>query len=72
MHPVRMDIACLDLSLRHILDKNRAVRLLSIVKDADTLDRCRFGNVDINYLINMESKKLVNFGYQLLTIYPEL
>ncbi len=57
--------------LRNI-DKNHALKLLSIIKDADTLDRCRFGNVDITYLINNEAKTMVNFGYQLLTIYPEI
>lgn len=72
MHPLSIDVAKRDSSLQNIADKNRAIILLSILKDADTLDRCRFGNVDISYLLNSESKKLVNFGYQLLTMYPEI
>ena len=71
-HPRDFEKAKKRLNELNIHDKQRAADLLSILKDADTLDRCRFGNVDILYLINPESKKLVNLGYQLLTIYPEI
>lgn len=71
-HPIKYESACRLSTYNGIEDKKRAMNLLSIMKDADTLDRCRFGNVDINYLINEEAKALVNFGYQLLVIYPEV
>lgn len=71
-HPIGYEKACQIITCKEIEDGERALRLLSVMKDADTLDRCRFGNVDINYLINEEAKTLVNFGYQLLLIYPEM
>lgn len=71
-HPKKFESARDKLEKLNISDKQRAMKILSILKDADALDRCRFGNVDNKYLINGESKKFVNFGYQLLTMYPEV
>lgn len=49
-----------------IRDGNRAVFLLKLFKDCDGLDRVRLGDLDINYLRNEKSKKLVDIAYLLL------
>lgn len=47
-----------------IEDKNRAIRLYQILKDADGLDRVRLGDLDINYLRLPISKRLVLVAQQ--------
>lgn len=47
-----------------IEDKNRAIRLYQILKDADGLDRVRLGDLDINYLRLLISKRLVLVAQQ--------
>lgn len=47
-----------------IEDKNRAIWLYQILKDADGLDRVRLGDLDINYLRLPISKRLVLVAQQ--------
>ena len=47
------------------------MKVLHILKDADTLDRCRFGHINLDYLALEDSRKYVSFAYQLLTIFRE-
>ena len=49
-----------------IEDGNRAVFLLKLFKDCDGLDRVRLGDLDISYLRNESSKKLLDLAYLLL------
>ena len=71
-HQLSVSEAMENLKQYKISDTERAYELLTILKDADTLERCRFGNVDISYIYHDVAKKMVNLGYQLLTIYPEM
>lgn len=70
-HPV--DIACVKRNLEQysIDDKEKAYEVLKVLKDADTLDCCRFGHVEPDNLNYRESRALISFAYQLLTIYRE-
>ena len=54
------------------LDRIEAIKVLHILKDADTLDRCRFGHINLDYLILKDARKYVPFAYQLLTIFREI
>lgn len=51
---------------KEIKDKDRALYLYNIFKDADGLDRVRFKGLDIKYLRNKNSKKLPLVAWQLL------
>lgn len=46
--------------------KPRAIRLYKLLKDADSLDRVRLNDLDIRYLRNNSSKRLVILAHQLL------
>lgn len=52
-------------------ERIEAMKVLHILKDADTLDRCRFGHINLDYLALEDSRKYVSFAYQLLTIFRE-
>lgn len=52
-------------------ERIEAMKVLHILKDADTLDRCRFGHINLDYLTLEDSRKYVSFAYQLLTIFRE-
>lgn len=53
------------------LERSEAMQLLFVLKDADALDRCRFGHIDLDYLTFKNSRKYVSLAYQLLTIFRE-
>lgn len=46
----------------HIEDKERALRLLKVLKDSDGLDRVRIGDLDPNYLRTSSSKQLIDLA----------
>lgn len=52
----------------NIFDKERAVRLYKLFKDADALDRVRIRDFDFSYLRNNSSKKLPIVAKQLLSL----
>ena len=54
-----------------LINKDLAINLLNILKDADALDHCRFGHIDLDSLHFESSRKYVSFAYQLLTIFRE-
>lgn len=47
-------------------DQDRALELFKIFKDCDNLDRVRLGDLDVNYLRNEFSPRLVHVAEQLL------
>jgi hypothetical protein len=50
----------------HFTDEGRAIGLLKIFKDSDGLDRVRLGDLNVRYLRNEFSAKLVGVAEQLL------
>jgi hypothetical protein len=50
----------------HFTDETRALRLFQIFKDSDGLDRVRLGDLNVRYLRNEFSAKLVGVAEQLL------
>ncbi|MFW6007902.1 MAG: HD domain-containing protein [archaeon] len=65
-HCINDKIAFKRIKKYNIKDKNRAIKLLKIFKDADDLDRVRLGDLDVKYLRFNNSKKLVLLAQQLL------
>lgn len=63
-HCIDDDLAMKALSESEITDKVKAKKLFSIFKDADALDRLRFGvkGLDFTYLRNKEAIKLIMFS----------
>lgn len=53
----------------HITDKNRALAIAKMLKDADALDRVRVNDLDPNYLRFSCSKQYVDFAYELYKCY---
>lgn len=51
----------------YIENKELTYKLYCIFKDADTLDRCRYGQVVQSFLNNKDSKIMIYFAYQLLS-----
>lgn len=70
-HPMDTTYAKKNIKQYNIDDEEKAYKVLKVLKDADTLDRCRFGHIETDYLSYRESRKLIPFAYQLLTIYRE-
>lgn len=67
-----------DIMCKYQIDKNRAAFLLSLFKDADALDRVRYdvirnhGSIlNVKYLRNSHSKRLVKFSYMLNAQYKQ-
>ena len=66
-HCIDDDIALKDLESNNLIaDKTRAKLLFKIIKDADALDRFRFGlkDLDVNMLRLESSKRLMLFAYK--------
>lgn len=68
----------LDIMKKYNVDNDRALMLLGIFKDADALDRVRYDTLrnhgsilNIKYLRNVESKKLIKFAYMLNAQYKQ-
>lgn len=57
-HCINDETAFNNINKYKIQDKDRALFLLRIFKDADNLDRVRIKDLDIKYLREAESKKL--------------
>ncbi len=70
-HPIDIEKATNNVKKYKLEDDKIAIYLLKIFKDADTLDRCRFGYVNRHHLCIKESSTLLHFAYQLLRIYRE-
>lgn len=66
-HSISDTIAFASINKYKIKDKKRAIRLLKIFKDTDGLDRVRIDDLDVNYLRNDESMRLVGVAKQLLS-----
>lgn len=67
-----------DIMCKYQIDKNRVAFLLSLFKDADALDRVRYdvirnhGSIlNVKYLRNSHSKRLVKFSYMLNAQYKQ-
>lgn len=52
-----------------IKDRDRAIYLLKVFKDADGLERVRLGDLDVSYLRNEPSKNMVDKAQKLLEAY---
>jgi hypothetical protein len=65
-HCIDDTIAIKEAESYEFADKARAIRLLKFFKDCDSLDRVRLGNLDIKYLRNEYSTRLVQVAEQLL------
>jgi hypothetical protein len=65
-HAVSDKVGIKDVSNYGIKDVELAKRLYSLFKDADGLDRCRLGDLDVKYLRNEISMRLVLLAEQLL------
>lgn len=65
-HCINDGLAAKQLSLYNINDPNRALRLLSIFKDADGLDRVRISDLDARYLRNTAALELFKVSHDLL------
>lgn len=70
-HPIDIEQAKSELKIFLPKDRENVFFALKIFKDADTLDRCRFGFVNRYYLCTEKSQGLIHFAYQLLRIYRE-
>ncbi|WP_270564204.1 HD domain-containing protein [Clostridium beijerinckii] len=71
-HDIDPAIAKNNLENYLIKDKEIAYKAYCILKDADTLDRCRFGYIDKFYLCFKSSWRYIPFAYQLLKIFREV
>lgn len=68
-HQLDHEVAKRNLANYPVKDKEVAYQVYCILKDADTLDRCRFGHIVQSYLSNDAPRCMIYFAYQLLTIY---
>lgn len=71
-HPFTVEIAETNLKNYLIKDRDSAIKVFCIFRDADILDRCRFGHVNKHYLYLRGSRNMVPFAFQLLHIYKEI
>lgn len=65
-HCISDDTAIKNVKKYHITNKEHAVELLKIFKDADGLDRVRLGDLNPKYLRHDISQGLINYAYDLL------
>jgi len=65
-HCINDEQAFINIEKYNITDKNRALKLLKVFKDADGLDRVRIKDLDIKYLRTETAKKLPLVAQQLL------
>ncbi len=61
-HPLTDEVGMKNVGNYKIHNKQNAIKLYSIFKDADALDRCRISDLDPKYLRINASKSLINFG----------
>lgn len=67
-HCLQDDIAYSNAEGYEFKDQEKAVELLKILKDSDGLDRVRIGDLDVGYLRNEYSARLVTLAQQLLNL----
>lgn len=70
-HPFDVNVAKNNINAYSIDNKEKAIITFCIFRDADILDRCRYGNVNKHYLYYKGSKLMVPFAFQLLLIFKE-
>lgn len=70
-HPFGVDAAKNNLYKYRINNQEMALKTFCVFRDADILDRSRYGNVNKHYLHFKSSRYMVPFAFQLLQIFKE-
>lgn len=65
-HCIEDSVALINAKDYHFTDEARVLKLFYIFKDSDNLDRVRLGDLDVSYLRNEFSLRLVKVAEQLL------
>lgn len=71
-HPFEVAVAKANLCNYSIENKEVAMNVFCIFRDADIMDRCRYGHVNKHRLYFRDSRNMVPFAFQLLQIYKEI